>query len=354
LEAEMLSARTETILKSIVGQYITKAQPVPSQSITNDCELGVSSATIRNEMAYLEQEGYITRPHPSAGVIPLDKGYRCYVETLGDIKLPLVEQRLISHLFHQVERELDEWLDLAATLIAQMVQNMAVVTLPKPEACYFKHLDLVSLHDSMALVVLVLAGAKVREQLITFEQIISQLELTAITNKLSTAYAGLTGSQISAKGAKLSVLDQQITDCLVRLMEVEDEHEYEERYLDGLHFMLNQPEFAYSQRLLALMELVEHRSLLRSIVPAELTVEGVQVIIGKENRTEAIHNYSVVLSRYGLPKEAVGTIGVIGPTRMPYARTIATVSYLSQVLSRLAAKLYGKEISTEPDQNINN
>ena len=119
----MLSPRTETVLKSIVGHYITKATPVPSQSITSDYELGVSAATIRNEMAYLEQEGYIIRPHHSAGSIPSDRGYRHYVESLGDVKLPLAEQRLISHLFYQVERKLDEWLNLAATLMAQMVQE---------------------------------------------------------------------------------------------------------------------------------------------------------------------------------------------------------------------------------------
>ncbi len=95
----MLSLRAESILKSIVGQYITKAAPVPSQSITNDYKLGVSAATIRNEMAYLEQEGYIHRPHPSAGSIPSDKGYRHYVESLNRMELPLAERRLISHLF---------------------------------------------------------------------------------------------------------------------------------------------------------------------------------------------------------------------------------------------------------------
>ena len=347
----MLSPRAETILKSIVGQYITKVTPVPSQSIINDYELGVSAATIRNEMAHLEQEGYITRPHSSAGSIPLDKGYRCYVESLGDIQLPLAEQRLISHLFHQVEKELDEWLNLAATLIAQMVQNMVVVTMPKAQACQFKHLELVSLQDSMALVVLVLSGAKVRQQLITFDQIISQTELTAIANKLNTTYSGLTGSQILAKGTGLSATEQQITDCLVKVMEAEDDQEHEEHYLDGLHFMLNQPEFAHNQSMLALMELVEQRNLLRSIVPPELTSNRVQVIIGKENKTEAIHDYSVVLSRYGLPREAVGTIGVIGPTRMPYARTIATVGYLSLVLNGLMANLYGGETPTEANLN---
>jgi len=329
--------------------------PVPSQSITNDYELGVSAATIRNEMAYLEHEGYITRPHPSAGSIPSDKGYRCYVESLGDIKLPLAEQRLVSHLFHQVEKALDEWLNLAATLVAQMVQNAAVVTMPKPEACQFKHLELVSLQDSMALIVLVLSGARVRQQLITFDQVISQAELTAIANKLSAAYSGLAGSKILAKGTRLSITEQQVTDCLITMMETEDGQEYEEHYLiDGLHFVLNQPEFAHNQRMLTLMELVEHRNLLRSIVPPELASGGVQVIIGKENKTKAIHNYSVVISRYGLPKEAVGTIGVIGPTRMPYARTIATIGYLSLVLSGLAAKLYGRAMPGESKPNATN
>jgi len=350
----MLSTRTETILKSIVVQYITKATPVPSQSITNDYELGVSAATIRNEMAYLEHEGYITRPHPSAGSIPSDKGYRYYVESLGDIRLPLAEQRLVSHLFHQIERELDEWLNLAATLIAQMVQNAAVVTTPKPEACQFKHLELVSLQDTLALAILVLGGAKVRQQLIIFDQVISQQELTTIANKLSAAYSGLTGIQILAKESGLSFTEQQITDCLIKLMRSEDDQRYEEHYLKGLHFVLNQPEFARNQRMLTLMELVEQRNLLRSIVPPELTGHRVWVIIGKENKIEAIHDYSVVISQYGLPKEAVGTIGVIGPTRMPYARTIATVGYLSSVLSGLAAKLYGREMPVELNTNASN
>jgi len=102
------------------------------------------------------------------------------------------------------------------------------------------------------------------------------------------------------------------------------------------------------------MELVEQRSLLKSIIPAKLPSRGVQVIIGRENKAEPIHDYSVVISRYGLPREAVGTIGVIGPTRMPYARTIATVDYLSSVLSRLMAKLYGRETATEPKANSTN
>jgi len=323
-----------------VGQYIARATPVPSQSIINDYELRVSGATIRNEMAYLEQEGYISRRHPSAGSIPSDKGYRYYVDSLNEVELPLAEQRLIGHLFHQVETELEEWLSLAATLIAQLAQNVAIVTKPKSVDCQFKYLELVALRDSLVLVVLVLGGARVKQQLITFDQVISQPELMAITNKLNAAYSGLTSPQILAKNIDLSTTEQQLSDCLVKIMQAEDKQEYEEPHLDGLHFMLNQPEFAHSQRMLALTELIEHRSLLRAILPQGLATHGVQVIIGKENKAEVIHNYSVVISRYGLPNKAVGTIGVVGPTRMPYARTISTIGYLSLVLSGLVAELY--------------
>ena len=339
----MLTARREAILKSIVGQYIARATPVPSQNLINDYELGVSSATIRNEMAHLEEEDYITRPHPSAGSIPLDKGYRYYVNSLNDIKLPLTEQRLINHLFHQVEGKLEEWLSLAATITAQLTQNMAVVTTSKPVNCQIKHLELVTLQDSLALVVLVLHGAKVKQQLITFDQVMSQLELTAIANKLNTAYANLTRPQILAKDIELSPVEQQITDCLQKIMQAEDEQGYEEPYLDGLHFMLNQPEFAHSNQILALLELIEHRKLVMTIIPGKLASHQVQVVIGKENKAEAIHSYSVIVNQYDLPEGNIVTIGVIGPTRMPYARTISTVDYLSSVLSRLVTELYGHD-----------
>ena len=338
----MLSARTETILKYIVGQYIAKAVPVPSQSIANDSELGVSPATIRNEMAHLEQEGYIVRAHPSAGSIPSDKGYRYYVESLKALMVSPSEQRLMSHLFHQVEQELERWLSLAATLLAQQVQNVAVVTIPKSTDCRFKHLELVNLQDSLALVVIVLHGAKVRQQLIIFDQVIAQPELTAIANKLNATFAGLTRRKISEKDPGLSLVEQQITDLLLNMMKTEDEQQYEEPYLDGWHFMLEQPEFIHSHQMLDLMELVEHRSLLQNIIPKELRSHQVQVIIGKENKFEPFHNCSVVISRYGVPGEAVGTVGVLGPTRMPYAHTISAVGYLSSLLSGLMAGLYGR------------
>ena len=347
----MLSSRTGTVLKSIVSKYIEMAVPVSSQSLVNDYELRVSPATIRNEMVNLEQEGYIIRSHPSAGGMPSDKGYRYYVESLAGIALPLSEQRLINHLFHQVEGELEEWLSLAAALVAWLAQNVAIVTKLKSADCQFKHLELVALQDSLSLIVLVLHGARVRQQLITFDQVITQAELTATANKLSAAYAGLTDPQILAKDIELSSMEQQMTYCRVKIRQVDDEQEYSQSYLDSLHFMRNQPEFVHSHRMLYLIEVVDYMSLLGTILPPELNVCEVQVIIGEENQAEVIRDCSVVIGRYGLLDEAVGIIGVVGPTRMPYARIISAVSYLSSVLSGLVGELYGREtlVKLNPD-----
>jgi heat-inducible transcriptional repressor len=339
-----------TVLTSIARQYISNAVPVSSASIVDDCGLEVSSATIRNEMARLEEDGYIIRPHHAAGSMPSDKGYLYYAGTLKELELPPAEQRLINHLFHQVEEDLEEWLSLAVEIIAQRVQNVAMVTKPKPIACQFKHVELVSLQDHLALVVLVLRGAKVRQQLINFDQAISQEELSTISSKLNTAFAGLTSTRITAGDMALSPAEWQITDCLLRIMNTEDKRVYEEPYLDGLHFWLNQPEFNTGQRMAPLVELFEQRKLVEAILPENMEGGSVNVIIGKENKAEVVQGCSVVISQYGLLDEAVGTIGVIGPTRMPYARTISTIGYLASLMSTLVAELYGKEIPNSDRQ----
>ncbi len=340
----MLANRSSRILNYIVRQYIERAVAVPSQDIADKAALGVSPATIRNEMAFLEKEDYLIRPHTSAGCIPSDKGYRHYVESIESIRLPPEEQHLISHTFHQAEREVEAWVSLTATLLARLVQNVAVVSLPRSTDCKLKHLELIAVHDTQALAVVVLDGAKVKQKLVNFSQAVSQPTLSIASGKMNIAYNGLTAAQIDAKKTEQSPLEKQATDYLVEIMQAEDKQEYQEPYLEGWHFILNQPEFAHSDQMRSLMELVEGRGLLKVIVPESLGRHGVQVIIGKENQNEAVQNCSVVISRYGLPEEAAGTIAVVGPTRMPYTRTIPTVYYLSSVLTQLLAGLYGREI----------
>ena len=336
----MATEREATILRSIIRQYISRALPVASKDIARDAGIDVSSATIRNEMVRLEEEGYIARPHHASGSIPTDKGYRFYVESLTDVELPAAEQLTINHLFYQAERKLDVWMSLASTLAAQMAKAVSVVTAPKPVACLYKHLELIAIKDSLVLLVLVLHGAKVRQELIAMGQNISQQELTAIANKLNEMFENLNRVRVSDKLNELSETEKMVAACVTRLMETEDTSENEEHYLEGWHFILREPEFSRDYHILSLLELAEHRALVRSIIPRELATPGVQVIIGSENKDSAVQNYSVVVSRYGIPDKALGTIGVVGPTRMSYVRAISTVDYLSAVLSRLVSELY--------------
>jgi len=344
----MITSRGGRILNYIVARYIADAVPVPSQVVADKADLGVSPATIRNEMASLEKEGYLIRPHTSAGCIPSDTGYRYYVESIENITLPREEQYLISHTFHQVEKEVEAWVSLTATLLAKLTQNVAVVSLPKSTDCKLKHLEFIAVQDSNALAVVVLDGAMVKQKLITFDEPVTQPSLSVISNKLNSVFTGMSSRQISEnKKIELSPLEKKATEYLVEIMHAEDSKEYQEPYLEGWHFMLDQPEFAHSDQMRTLMELFERRGLLKVIAPSKLSQPGVHVIIGKENQFEAIRNCSVVICRYGLPEEASGTIAVVGPTRMPYSHTIPTVYYLSSVLSQLVGGLYGKEIRSE-------
>ena len=347
METGMVTTRSGNILNYIVRQYISSAVPVPSQAVADKANLGVSPATIRNEMARLEREGYLIRPHTSAGCIPSDKGYRYYVESIDKITLPREEQYLISHTFHQVEKEVEAWVSLTASLLARLTQNVAVVSLPKSKDCKLKHMELIAVQDARALIVIVLDGAVVKQKLVTFDEAVTQSELTNISNKLNIAYAGKSSNEIAKSKIELTPVEKKASEFLVEIMHSEDIKEDLDPYLEGWHFMLHQPEFAHSDQMHDLMELVEQRGLLKVIVPAGLSQLGVQVIIGKENKNKAIQNCSVVICRYGLPEEVSGTLAVVGPTRMPYFHTIPTVYYLSSVLSQLIGGLYTKEIRNE-------
>jgi heat-inducible transcriptional repressor len=350
----VLTPRSEIVLKSIIDWYIDHATPVSSQNLVHDYNLRVSSATVRNEMAYLEQEGYIIRPHTSAGSIPSDKGYRFYVSSLSEIILPISEQRMINHLFHQVEGKIEEWLSLAAAIISQLSQNTAVITVPKPAGCQYRHLELVSIQDFMILLVLVLRGARIKQVVLTLDNPISQAELSALSARLNQVYEALTGEQIKARDLKFSPLEQRITESLITIMKLEDEQDYNQSYLEGLHFLLSQPEFSRNQKIIAIMELLEHRAMLGTILPPETNVRQVQVVIGSENRAEVAQECSLVISHYGPPNEASGIIVVVGPTRMAYPRVISSVSYLSALLSRLMGELYGINTASQFNRNSAN
>ncbi|MGA2367573.1 MAG: heat-inducible transcriptional repressor HrcA [Dehalococcoidia bacterium] len=332
--------RRDAVLKIIVSEYIATATPVASELILRHHSLGVSPATIRNDMASLEEEGFITRPYTSSGGVPLDKGYRFYVETLSQrLDLPGEDQKRIRQLLDTAIDEYDRLLKTAASSMAKLVGNAAIVTFPKSAESKFKHLELVEMQQYMALLVLILSNAVLRRQTFNLGEHVDQEQLNQSAAKFNREYAGQTRSQMKDKKLELTAIEKKIFKAVTDVMASEDAIEYDNSYLEGVRLMLGQPEFVQRERMLGVLELMEAKGWLRHVIDWQVTEEGVKVIIGDENRETGLHDLSLVLSNYGVPEQAMGTVGIIGPKRMDYRRAISAVNYISGLLSELIAKV---------------
>ena len=332
--------RRDSVLKIIVSEYIVTANPVASETILRHHSLGVSPATIRNDMASLEEEGYISRPYTSSGGVPLDKGYRFYVESLSQNQdLGADEQKRIKQLLDTAVDEYDRLLKIAASTMSRLVGNAAIVTFPKSPECRYKHLEAVPMHQYMAMLVLILSNAVLRRQTINFDDPVTVDQLGEATARLNREYAGLTKRQIASRKLELSKIEKKLSAAISDIMSSEDTIEYESSYLEGLRLMLGQPEFVQRERMLGVLELMEAKGWLRRVIDWQVSDNGVKVIIGEENRDSALHDLSLVMSNYGVPDQARGAVGIIGPKRMDYRRAIAAVNYISGLLSELVARV---------------
>ena len=339
-----LTERRAAILRLIISDYVQTAQPVGSEALVQKHGLGLSSATIRNEMARLEEEGYITHPHTSAGRVPSERGYRYFVETLmGEPDLPPEEKLRILHQFHQATSEVAEWLELAAAVLARSVHNVAVVTAPRVQEVRLKHLELVALHDLTALLVLVTQDVKVRQHVVAFPEAMTQDELTRLSNRLNHQWAGLDADQIRARLGELSPREEPAGRAVVEILAEEETATFADARVEGVRNLLEQQEFSGATRkALEIMDALDEHNLPKAI-PFESTPEdGVSVIIGSENRQDAMRECSLIITSYAGAQGAKGSLAVLGPTRMHYPRAIATVRYMGSVMSEVLRRLYGR------------
>jgi heat-inducible transcriptional repressor len=336
-----LTPRQQLTLGLVIREYISTAQPVGSKKI-QDYGLGVSSATIRNEMVVLTDLGYLTQPYTSAGRVPTDKGYRYFVERLmRDSQLPAEEQRTIRHQFHQADVDLEQWMRLAASVMAHTAQAAALVTSLKTEKCRLRHLELISIHEGMALLIVVLEGGIVRQQMLNLDEALSQDTLTQIANRLNDLCVGGTLHHVRACRQRVGSFEQQVLDRVGQVMKSVDDQASVHLYRDGLTNILHQPEFAVPENARNVVQLLEDRTLLEELLTEMLEVGGLQVIIGGEGRWTELRECSLVVSPYGVSGEATGALGVMGPMRMPYSRAISTVRYVAGLMSDLFGDLYG-------------
>ncbi|MBW2184325.1 MAG: heat-inducible transcription repressor HrcA [Deltaproteobacteria bacterium] len=337
----MLTDRGSNILRNLIQEYTSTAIPVSSGIIARNFGTKVSSATVRNELVQLERDGYIIQPHTSAGRIPSAKGYRYYVETLlEDKELTGDEQRQIRHQFHQINKGIDELVHLSATILSRMLHNVAIVTSPQVTAPKVRMINLLSLKEFMVLVTVVFHDAGFKQQTVQLEESLAQEELNNISAKLTDYYEGLTATEIKNSEKELSLTEEQLVKAILEILDSAGERIIEDPHYDGLSQIMNQPEFVKSERAKMLMELLEERALLSSILAQAPDDEKLRIIIGSENPESTLHDFSIVLSRYGQPEQGSGVVGIVGPTRMAYGRTLPAVRFLSEIMSELLYEMH--------------
>lgn len=335
-----LTERQKVVLRLLVQEYVATGRPVGSKTLANLFPVAVSSATIRNEMAALEDYGFIQQPHTSGGRIPTDQGYRYYVHRLmGTTELSSGDQVMIRHQFRQVEAQLDSWVDFAAAVLAETAGNVSIVTAPRSMVARLRHFELISLQPRLALLILVTQESAVRQMMLHLPDEADQTLLSRVADTFVPVLRGLGAAEVEARAQGASGLPayvlEQIGFGLKGLGAVEDT---QVRH-SGLENILGQPEFAGSEGQ-NVLELLRGTSLLSALLPQMTPADDVQVFIGEENPADALRRFGVVMATYGIDGEVTGILGVLGPTRMPYWRSISSVRYMARLMSDLMEELY--------------
>ncbi len=348
-----LSQRKQQILRALVEEYVHTAMPVASEALVRKYGLNYSSATVRNELAGLEEANLIHQPHTSAGRVPTDLGYRFFVEHLmQESALSLDEQRLIRHQFYQVQDQLDQWVRLTASVMARLLHSAAVMSPPRAAEGRLKHFEVLSISDFSVYLVLVLEDGTVKQQRLLLEDPVQQAELSEITAHLNHIFEGHNVVEIQKLLTERDFTPMQrlIATSIVHSLEQHGDLLGDVFYREGVLNILEQPEYSKmgpeeerSERVRKVLEVLEQNRFLPALASQLSTSDGVQVIIGGENQWDEMKDVSLVIARYGREGKVGGLLGVIGPTRMQYGRAIAVVRYMTQVMNELLEDVYGYE-----------
>jgi len=338
-----LDERQKLILALVIRDYIDHPQPVGSKTLVDKYGLNFSPATVRNEMGALTEVGFLHQPHTSAGRVPTEEGYRYFVRQLmGRTDLTPQTKRMITHQFYQAGRDIDHWLRLAASILAHQSQAASIVTAPFPEKARFKHIEMISTIGRQVLMVLVLSGGDVRQQVLTLAEPVAQDVLSTTAAQLNQFCQGMDKREIASMVPKMDALEQDLLNLVVEEMDRSGAILDGEVYRDGLTNVLAEPEFAEVELARRALKVFEERTFLQDLLTSTVltsNVGGIQVLIGGEGNWEELRECSVILGRYGVPGLATGTLGILGPIRMSYGHSISTVRFVADLLSNLVVEL---------------
>jgi len=339
-----LDERKKKILKAVTDDYILSAEPVGSRTVAKRYELGLSSATIRNEMADLEESGYLEQPHASAGRVPSDLGYRYYVDALMSMRqLSPVDIDLIYSQMDLHQQELEILIHKTAKILGQITKYPSIVLAPQIQTALFRHIQLVKLAPKTILLLIVTDTGYVENKIIDFEGEISSEELDHLSIILNKKLRGISLKDLNTivlneLHSEMVLHDHFYNESIKVLIKAMTNKTNERVFVDGATKILEQPEFNDIQKFKTLMNLLEEEERLYKLL-ANNSKQTAQVKIGHENNDEEIHDCSVVTSSYEIAGRTVGVIGILGPTRMEYARILPIVEYTAAVLSELLTQI---------------
>jgi heat-inducible transcriptional repressor len=336
-----LDERKAAILRAIVEEHIATAQPVGSQTVAKAGGLGVSSATVRNEMTILEREGYLAQPHTSAGRIPTDRGYRFFVDTLTrQGELPLQQRRAVHEffdLFTSAHQVLEDLLHETSQLLARVSTHTAVVVGPHTESVTVRSVQLVALQPSLVLALAILSTGVVEKCVLHLGADVDDETLQRANSALAATIEGarwpVSAEPIVASTPAAAELAREARDALV----ARGEHEvHDPLYVGGTsRLAVGTESFPQPDRAARLLELLEHQVEVVSLVRDLLDEPGTRVSIGSENPLDELRDCSIVVAPYTVDGEVAGTVGVLGPTRMDYRQALAAVEAISEQLGRV-------------------
>ncbi len=339
--AAKLTDRSQKILEAIIEEYIATAQPVGSKALTQNQGIKLSPASVRSVMAELEELGYLASPHTSAGRIPTEKGYRFYVDTLLRVSdLDIQQKDQIERQYRQDGLQMADMLREASRTLSTISHYTGLVMVPRLKATIFRHIEFVKLSQRLILAVFVTQSGLVQNKLIDVDEDLTPRELEKITNYLNQTMTGLSIQEVRTRIVTEMAQEKALYDQLMRRAftlsraALVDEATGDV-IIEGTSRFLEHPEFSDLDCMKRIVQTFEQKSALVDLLDRGLETKGVQVIIGSETEHSQLSDCSLITAAYSGKRGTLGTLGVIGPNRMPYSTIIPIVDYTASLISRL-------------------
>jgi heat-inducible transcriptional repressor len=336
-----LDQRASQVLNAIIEHYITSGEPVGSRTVAKTHPEGLSAATIRNIMADLEEMGLLMQPHTSAGRVPTEQAYRHYVDALAATRdLASRDQRRVKDAFRDLHGDMDQLLSQVSRFLSNLSHQVGVVLRPSVEATQLKHIEFVALGGRRVLSVLVATSGAVSHRMFLLDEKGAQDDLDKVGRYLTEEFAGWALMDIRTRLLEMMAEEKALYDkMLAHVLQVgrqtfeADEDEPDRVLMGGAFRLVGQPEFADTERMRELFSAFEEKGRLVKILNRCLDDDGVTVIIGSEHGDPAMKDTSLVASPYSYRGRVLGSLGIIGPTRMQYARNMAMVEHIARLVS---------------------